>query len=98
MRKRNLHQNLECMLVYNILIFHSTNSTDHSDSEISPVPPQNTNRQTNVTQGMITFKEECHMTQSLWKVTPVLLFPSCTGHWDGPREIMRAGGGRDRSV
>lgn len=45
------------MLVYNILIFYSTNSTDHSDSEISPVPPQNTNRQTNVTQGVITFKE-----------------------------------------
>lgn len=45
------------MLVYNILIFHSANSTDHSDSEISAVPPQNTNRQTNVTKAMITFKE-----------------------------------------
>lgn len=32
--------------------------------------------------------------KSLWKVTPILLFPHCTGDWDGPREIMCAGGGK----
>lgn len=82
MRNRNLHQHLECMLGYNILIFHSANSTDHSDSEICPVPPQNTKRQANVTKGMITVREGMpHERKAFGR--PVQVYCSQTGQVTG---------------
>lgn len=48
------------MLGYNIFIFHSANSTDHSDSEIGPVPLQTQGDKQMSPRGWSQSGRECH--------------------------------------